>query len=788
MSCSSWCRTRSSQPSGAVPTALAINNVPWHHLAGASLMWRAQTAFAKALEYRLTQRKAEIAASMAAEVGTLRISSDGRIAAIDSVATGIVVEARLGDDARSLGLDLTDRLRSSHAQRWIHRPRSASSDEIQFLLSAAGQDGARDLFMSRTEPEAASAHDEFLRGVEVWIATETDPEAILTRVCAELGHHLGVSRVGYGELDLDAGLLKIDRDWTDGVPSMVGRHPLVADSVSLKAHYRGEPVIARDMRLLPGVGKLERASLDALRIVASAGIPLMRDGQWAAHICAMSHVPRDWTDAEIRLIAAIGERTWHALAHASALARRDESEQMLRALVEHAPIGVYVRDEGGTVLLANRHIGMLPAPSGATGGSGLVERREGSGEGERWVLSTCFDLPTKPSSQPLVAGFEIDVTAQKRAERALDQSREALFQSEKLSALGALLAGVSHELNNPLSIVIAQSELLELKAGTSPVGAHARKVRMAAERCGRIVQSFLAMARQRPQRREQVDLNAVAANALELLAYPLRTGGVRVIRDLAGDLPMIIADPDHLHQVLTNLLINAQQAMAGVEGRRELRLRTALEPGFATIEISDSGPGIAPELRRRVFEPFFTTKPQGEGTGLGLSFSQGLIEAHGGTLTVEDAGPGATFCIRLPIGGRPDLNEAAAPMVRIAARTALVIDDEPDVADAIAEFLRLDGLQCDTAGNGMEAKRLIGERSYDVIVSDLRMPDMDGPALAAWLDANRPDLSNRIVFATGDTLSASAGQFLAETKRPFMEKPFTPDRLRTLVATLDLPR
>lgn len=721
-------------------------------------------------------------------VGTVRIAADGRIASLDSAAEQILPLATLGVDAAMLGLDVADRLREPRAQCWVHRISTATASEVQVLLSAPAPDGSRDLFASVVAPAAASRHDAFLRQVEAWIATETDPEAILTRVCAELGRHLDVSRVGYGEIDLAAGLLKIDRDWTDGVPSMVGRHKLIEGGVSLAAHYRGEPVIARDMRLLPGVGGLERASLDALQIVASAGIPLMRDGKWVAHICAMSHLERDWTDDEIRLIAAIGERTWHALAHASALARRDESERMLRALVEHAPIGVYVRDEHGAVVLANRHIATLPPMIDAMpADGGLVERRDGTGDSERWVLSTVFDLPTQPSSSPLIAGFEIDVTEQKRTEHALDQSREALFQSEKLSALGALLAGVSHELNNPLSIVIAQSELLELKAGTSPIGAHARKVRLAAERCGRIVQSFLAMARQRPQRREQVDLDLVAANALELLAYPLRTGGVRVIRDLAGNLPPVVADPDHIHQVLTNLLINAQQAMAGADGKRELRLRTAVEPGFVTIEIGDSGPGVAPELRRRIFEPFFTTKPQAEGTGLGLSFSQGLVAAHGGTIAVEDRGPGATFVVRLPIGEVPPLDVAtSAPPVRIAARTALVIDDEPDVADAIAEFLRLDGLQCDTAGNGWEAKRLIADRSYDVIVSDLRMPDMDGPALAAWLDANRPDLADRIVFATGDTLSASAGRFLAETRRPYMEKPFTPDRLRALVAALDL--
>jgi CheY-like chemotaxis protein len=242
--------------------------------------------------------------------------------------------------------------------------------------------------------------------------------------------------------------------------------------------------------------------------------------------------------------------------------------------------------------------------------------------------------------------------------------------------------------------------------------------------------------------------------------------------------------------VIINLVINAQQAMQEQEAERMLTVRTFASPvaGEVVLEIADSGPGVPGDLRGRIFEPFFTTKPQEVGTGVGLSFSQGLVEAHGGRLELAEAesGRGAMFRITLPMGVAEE--PIVTPVAVIAAarrdRTALVVDDEPQIARGLAEFLELEGYACDTAFGGAEAKLRLAAVDYDLIVSDLRMPDVDGPSLFAWIKAEKPALARRVAFATGDTLGAPAVRFLAREGRPFMEKPFTPESLRTLLDDL----
>ena len=228
-----------------------------------------------------------------------------------------------------------------------------------------------------------------------------------------------------------------------------------------------------------------------------------------------------------------------------------------------------------------------------------------------------------------------------RAEAELARSRERLHQAEKSAALGALLAGVSHELNNPLSIITAQASLLQRRPEGPDVAARAGAIAEAAGRCGRIVKTFLAIARQRHMAPAPTDLNAVAAAALELSAYDLRQAGVQVERALDPALPLIRADGDQLRQVLFDLVANAHQAMAGHAGPRRLTLRSgAGADGGVWVEVADTGPGVAEEHRGRIFEPFFTTKPQGGGMGVGLSFAQGLVEAHGGELALADGEEG----------------------------------------------------------------------------------------------------------------------------------------------------
>ncbi len=381
-------------------------------------------------------------------------------------------------------------------------------------------------------------------------------------------------------------------------------------------------------------------------------------------------------------------------------------------------------------------------------------------------------------SRPAIVTSVTDLTKIKHAETEIARQREALHQSEKLSALGTLLAGVAHELNNPLSVVVGQAILLEDFAEDPAAKSRAVKIRAAAERCARIVRTFLAMARKRPSERGPVDVNEALEAALELLGYGLRTADVRVARDLAADLPPVWGDSDQLHQVLTNLIINAQHALQNVDPPRELRLATSREGDLVRIEVEDSGPGIDQTLAKRIFEPFFTTKPTG--TGIGLSVCHGIVGAHDGSIElVSRPGSGACFVVRLPLRldeGRTQAGSAGEAAGQLTARI-LLVDDEVEVADLYAEVLRRQGHEVLVAGSGQAALAVVESTPIDLIVSDLRMPDIDGPALYRALSDAGSVLASRIIFVTGDTLSEQAERFLAETGADVLEKPLEPREL-----------
>jgi len=252
----------------------------------------------------------------------------------------------------------------------------------------------------------------------------------------------------------------------------------------------------------------------------------------------------------------------------------------------------------------------------------------------------------------------------------LQRQRETLHQRDRLAAMGSLLAGVAHELNNPLAVVVGRSIMLEETATDARVRTGVQKIRIAAERCARIVKTFLAMARQREQKRTRVRLESVIDAALDVLDYSLRSTGVQVVREFAPDVPELDADEDQLHQVFMNLFVNAQQAMAEAAGARRLRITGQLTPdaGSVTIAVSDTGPGIDPTIRARIFDPYFTTKPMGTGTGVGLSVSLGIVEAHRGTLVERSTlGAGACFILTLPVPGR----ESAASSASLPGDSAL---------------------------------------------------------------------------------------------------------------------
>ena len=325
------------------------------------------------------------------------------------------------------------------------------------------------------------------------------------------------------------------------------------------------------------------------------------------------------------------------------------------------------------------------------------------------------------------------------------------------------------------------------------MAARAEKVRRAAERCSKIVQTFLAMARQREPERSVIHAADVVRAALDLTEYSLRTAGIEVAFEVEPGLPPLFADADQLHQVFVNLIVNAQQALQEKAGERRLSLRVASAEGgrALSVDIEDNGPGVPPEIRRRVFEPFFTTKPEGVGTGVGLSFSLGLVEAHGGRLELVDV-PGGGACFRVTLDTAtaievPAEAPAAAPEPERQG-IALIVDDEPDVAEVLEIHARRAGYRVDVATNGLEAVERLSRSDYDVILSDLRMPQMDGPALFEWLEREKPHLTGRIAFVTGDTLGDAAARFLRRCGRPILEKPFSGKNVRALLEAIAAER
>ena len=364
----------------------------------------------------------------------------------------------------------------------------------------------------------------------------------------------------------------------------------------------------------------------------------------------------------------------------------------------------------------------------------------------------------------------------------LKTTQAQLIQSEKLSAVGEFVAGVTHELNNPLATVMGFSELLQ----KADVGAeHRRHLDMifkSAQRCQKIVQSLLSFARRRQPERKPVSVNGLVEAVLEIVSYPLRTGNIEVVKQFAPHLPMVLADAHQVQQVLLNIINNARQAIEAHQPRGQINIITEVREPNVRITIRDNGPGIPEENVRRIFDPFFTTKEVGKGTGLGLSLCYGIIKEHGGSITpLSRPGEGATFIIELPIThdvvepaeispapehGRQNPREGAG-------RRVLVIDDEEAILQMISEDLHGSGYQVDTATDGESGLRRLRQNHYDATLCDWKMPGLNGKQVYEQLRATNPGLCQRLIFITGDVINEPMRQFLESEKRPCLAKPFT---------------
>ena len=367
------------------------------------------------------------------------------------------------------------------------------------------------------------------------------------------------------------------------------------------------------------------------------------------------------------------------------------------------------------------------------------------------------------------------------------RAEDTLRHTQRMAEMGYLLAGVAHELNNPLSVVVGQTALLRQALEENPLAERTRKIADAAERCSRIVRNFLALARQRPTERARVRLNQVVREAVELVAYQLRVDSVEVEYAMTPDLPPLWADGQQLHQTVVNLITNARHAMRQAPPPRRLTLTTRhdREGQRLRLQVSDTGPGVPPEIEAKIFEPFFTTKPLGEGTGLGLSLCRSIVEEHGGRIWVESRpGQGATFVIELPVeaapAAAPEPGTAEAPAAT-EPRRILVVDDEPEIAELLAEVLAAEGHRVETVGDGATALERLRGRAHDLVVSDLRMPGLDGPALYQAVQRELPELARRFIFITGDALGRQVKEFIEQNQAPSIGKPFSFEEVRRVI-------
>jgi PAS domain S-box-containing protein len=407
-----------------------------------------------------------------------------------------------------------------------------------------------------------------------------------------------------------------------------------------------------------------------------------------------------------------------------------------------------------------------------------VELRYADAAGEPRYCSLTLTPLAEEGAVTGALGVVRDVTDEKRL-------AEQLLQQEKLAAVGQLVSGVAHELNNPLASVMAFAQLLLAAPEDAP---HDRRaldaINHEAKRAAKIVSNLLTFARQHQPERTIADLNRVVEDTLELRRYALRIAQVDIEARLDPDLPITWADPFQLQQVVLNLVTNAEQALASWDGDRRIVVSTARMGKELVIRVSDSGPGIAPENLPRIFNPFFTTKPVGEGTGLGLSISDGILREHGGRIRVESQPAcGATFILELPLVAPPLTEPEVEPEPSVPAtqrRRLLVVDDEPTIRLAIAKYFRSLGHAVDAVGTAREALARAADAQYDGVMLDLRLPDRPGDEILTELRC-LPTAPHRIVFITGDTQSETARRTLAATGCVTVSKPFLLDELASIM-------
>jgi two-component system NtrC family sensor kinase len=541
--------------------------------------------------------------------------------------------------------------------------------------------------------------------------------------------------------------------------------------VGEEARRRGAPLVAE----APG---------------AWLGAPLVAAGRTMGAVSLSRERPGSLGPAELTLVALVLAQAAIALENARLVELLSSAKREWEQTVDAISQAICIVDAHGTVRRANRvfaeliqtavtaipgrpWLGLLPPAWSDPVARAIAEAAPTSVEiraGERILLLTSIPL-AEPGSAVLV--FE-DQTDRRRLQ-------EQLIQSEKMSAIGQLIAGVAHDLNNPLASVVGFSDFLA-EAGEIPPSLQEplQVIREEAERAATIVKNLLSFARSQEGERARQPVKPLLESTLGLLRNQLMAHKVEATLEVEPGLPEVEVNANQIKQVFVNLINNAAQAIASDAPSGRIWIAAKRVRDGLAVSVTDSGPGISDELAARVFEPFFTTKPEGQGTGLGLSISQGIMKEHGGRITLETRpGAGATFTVELPLAApapRPDVSPA--PLGESRPLHILVVDDEPHILHYMRATLESWGHTVEVASDGAYALERALAGPFDVIICDLRMPHLSGRDMYLKLARHDPRAAERIIFATGDTVRGDTLQFLQRLGRPYLHKPFTLAELR----------
>ncbi|MBN1993666.1 MAG: GAF domain-containing protein [Anaerolineae bacterium] len=646
------------------------------------------------------------------------------------------------------------------------------------------------------------AEAKVLQEVMVAAASSLDFDQVLKGTIAALHRTLGVERLGFFLPTADG--------------ACIAPHPAMAGfDLGSEVHIRMDGSAAgwviRHCKplLLPDVRKAKHYYELMTDTQSELCVPVILNGQVVAVLNAESPRLNAFDENDLRLFVAIAAELAVALENARLFEEIRAAEANYRDLFDNANDLIFTLDGHfriGSVnkvtlktsgYQANEIIGAplnkFVKPKHLPKLYKLLKERLGSPESP-----ATFELPILGKNKQEVL-LEVTVRVQREGRRPvgihciardITQRRELeqqLQQTEKLSATGKLVAGVAHELNNPLTSIIGYATLLQKSNLPAMYQEDLEIIFRQAQRARVIVRDLLTFARKIDLEAVAIAVNEIIKVSLSLMKPQLENHSVEVITHLDANLPLTMGDPHQLEQVFVNLIINAIQTLDTVAGPRQLIIKSKERAGMLHLSFADNGPGIPDEIIGRIFDPFFTTKEVGQGTGLGLSICFGIISEHKGRIHAENApAGGAVFHIELPVIEPAAQPAGPVPAPALAGTTPdklriLVVDDEVPILNLLQRVLDQAGHTAETAPNGNIALQKLNGQTYNLIICDILMPDIPGPELYQKVSAQYPHLAHNFIFITGNVVDIDTRVFLDKSGLPWLSKPFLPSDIAEMV-------